>query len=149
MRVALVITLLVLLAGCGASGPTTDPEEALGGMGVPQQFRGEEYPGPRSDLRVRVHLAGNGCFLGRLQGKDDARRLVVWPAGTEQGDAGDELRLPGGTVVRHGALLDARGTVLATQRLSGFASDGYWGYAVGFCTPNVSEVLVLDSASSS
>lgn len=147
MRVAATAVLFAVLCGCGGTASEeAASEEGLGGMGVPQQVRGEEYPGPRERLTVRVHLARNGCFLGRLRGSDPVRRLVVWPTGTEQGDAGDELRLPGGGAVRHGDVLNGRGLLLATDRLAGYQSDGFWAYAVGFCTPDAPDVLVLDRA---
>lgn len=146
MRTAAAVVLALLLAGCAGSSSDGDASgEALGGMGVPQQFREEEYPGPRESLTVRVHLARNGCFLGRLQG-GGIRRLVVWPTGTEQGDDGDELLLPGGGAVRHGDVVTAQGLLLATDRLPGYRGDGFWAHAVGFCTPDAPDVLVLDLA---
>lgn len=145
VRAAATIVVLLALAGCTGTSEGSDDEEGLGGMGVPQQLRGEHYPGPRTELTVRVHLARNGCFLGRLE-RESGRRLVLWPAGTEQGDHGDELRLPGGATVRHGDVLSARGVVMATDRLAGSDGDGYWAMVVGFCTPQASEVLVLDRA---
>lgn len=144
---SVVLTLLLALTGCaGAGGDDLDgAEEDLGGMGVPQQLDGEEYPGPRGDLTVRLVLAGNGCFLGTTA-QEPEPRLLVWPRGTEQGDHGDELRLPGGAIVRHGDVLSGRGLLLPTDRLPAVAEDGYWAYAVGFCTPDAATVLVLDRA---
>ena len=92
---------------------------------------------------MRVRLADNGCFLGTTA-PEQKPRLVVWPSGTAQGDHGDELRLPDGAIVGHGDVLDGRGLLLPTDRLPAVAEDGYWAFAVGFCTPDATTVLVLD-----
>lgn len=119
-------------------------------MGVPQQFAGEEFPGDRHRVTMRVHLAPDGCFLGRLPADGDgSRRLVVWPRGTEQGASGAELRLPDGTVVRHGDVLTGVGLVMPTARLAHVGEDGFWDFAVSFCTPRAADVLVLDTAARS
>jgi len=133
------------LAACGG-GPVGDgSEEGLGGMGVPQQFPGEDFPGARGTVEVQVHLAGNGCFLGRLRADPSTGgHLVVWPAGTEQGVDGDELRLTDGSHVRHGDVLTGSGLVMPVERLTGFGADSFWDFAVGYCTPGASRVLVLD-----
>ena len=34
---------------------------------------------------------------------------------------------------------------MPTHQLEGFGADSYWDSAVGFCTPEASDVLVLDS----
>ena len=145
MRAAATIVVLLALTGCAGTSAGSDDEESLGGMGVPQQFPGEEYPGPRTEQTVRVHLARNGCFLGQPN-EGSGRRLVVWPAGTEQGDDGDELLLPDGALVRHGDTVSGPGVVMPVDRLAGSDGDGYWAMVVGFCTPRASEVLVLDRA---
>ena len=57
MRALVTIATLMALAGCAGASEGSDDEESLGGMGVPQQLHGEEYPGPRTEQTVRVHLA--------------------------------------------------------------------------------------------
>lgn len=132
-----------VLAACGG-GPGADDNE--GGMGVPQQFVSETFPGDRRPVETRVHLASNGCFLGsHPDDRDGGRLLIVWPTATEQGPSGDTLRLPDGTAVRDRDLLTGDGLVMATRALDGFGTEGYWDLAVGFCTPGASDVLVLDS----
>ena len=142
---SVVLTLLLVLTACAEPGGGDGAEDDLGGMGVPQQLDGEDYPGPREDLKVRVRLADNGCFLGTTADEPEPR-LVLWPSGTEQGEHGDELRLPDGVTVRHDDVLDGRGLLLPTDRLPAISEDGYWAYAVGFCTPDAATVLVLDRA---
>ena len=141
---SLVLTVLLALTACAQLG-SADAEDNLGGMGVPQQFDGEEYPGPRQDLAVRVRLADNGCFLGTTVDEPE-QRLVVWPRGTAQGEHGDELRRPDGSEVRDGAELEGPGLLLPADQLPGMTQDGYWAHAVGFCTPDAATVLVLDRA---
>ncbi len=148
-RTSAVLGGLVLLAGCASTteaGEATD-DSSMAGMGVPQQFPSETFPGVRRQLQVRVHLARNGCFLGVLPGGGE-RYLVVWPADTEQEPSGDQLRLPDGTVVGDEDELTARAALLATSDLAGFGEDSYWDFSVGFCTPRASEVLVVDSVTS-
>ena len=140
---SVLLTLLLVLTGCAGSGGS-DAADDLGGMGVPQQLDGEDYPGAREELAFRVHLADNGCFLGTTA-QEPAPRLVVWPRGTELGEHGDELRLPDGSVVGDGAELEGPGLLLPADQLPG-TQDGYWAYAVGFCTPDAATVLVLDRA---
>jgi hypothetical protein len=142
----LVLSSLALLVACGQENGAEDAGDNTGGMGIPQQRGSEVYPGDRRTVEPRVHLASNGCFLGSLPdtGKT-SRYLIVWPADTVQGSAGDELRLPDGTAVHDGDVLAGDGMLMPTRKLEGFGADGYWDLAVGFCTPQASEVLVLDS----
>ena len=143
----LVVLGVLLLVGCAGEPGAADEDDNTGGMGVPQQFPSETFPGDRGTVTTRVHLASNGCFLGSTPDTGDRRRLlIVWPTGTEQGSSGDTLRLPDGTAVRDRDLLTGDGLVMATRALEGFGSEGYWDLAVGFCTPDASDVLVLDSA---
>lgn len=147
MRPVVLVAGLALLAACGSGSPSEGdgPADDEGGMGVPQQFATETFPGVRRAVEVRVHVADNGCFLAVLGSAPD-RHLVVWPEGTVQGPSGDRLQLPGGTPVTDGELLTGQGTLMPVRRLHGFGGDSYWDYAVGFCTPGASDVLVLDSA---
>lgn len=136
----------VLLVACGTATGGDSAEDNTAGMGVPQQFRSQAFPGERQPVQARVHLAANGCFLGSLRDADVASRyLIVWPADTEQGSSGDELQLRDGTAVRDGDLMVGDGLLLPSRELEGFGADSYWDFAVGFCTPEASEVLVLDS----
>jgi hypothetical protein len=141
--VGLVVLGMGVLAACGG---VPGADDNRGGMGVPQQFGSESFPGDRRTVETRVHLASNGCFLGSLpEAGDRGRLLIVWPTDTEQGESGDTIRLPDGTAVRDRDLLTGHGLVMATRALDGFGTEGYWDLAVGFCTPDASRVLVLDS----
>ena len=141
-----VLVGVVLLAACQAVPGGGDDQDNSAGLGVPQQFVSQEFPGERSAVRIRVHVAPNGCFLGALSGPEETGRyLIVWPRGTDQGSSGDELRLPQGSVVRNRDLLEGQGLLMSPEELEGFGNDSYWDTAVGFCTPDASRVLVLDS----
>lgn len=155
MRAVVLTVASILLAACGSGSEAerddaddaADAADDLGGMGVPQQFAAETFPGVRRAVEVRVHLADNGCFLGALADSPaTGRQLVVWPAGTQQGSSGDQLELPDGTLVSDGDVLTGQGLLMPTRRLKGFGGDSFWDYAVGFCTPRATDVLVLDSA---
>jgi hypothetical protein len=147
-----LVGVAMLLAACGVptarsadEPPRTQTEDDSAGMGVPQQFPADVFPGDRRPLRLQVHVAANGCFLGSLdETGEDTRYLVVWPAGTELGSRGDELRLPDGGVVHDGDELGADGLLMPTADLTGFGKDGFWDFAVGFCAPGANDVLVLD-----
>jgi hypothetical protein len=103
---AWVLLGVVLLPACQAAPAEDEDGDNTGGLGVPQQFASEEFPGERSAVRVRVRVASNGCFLGAQSGSAKRTRyLVVWPRGTRPGSSGDELRLPQGDVVRDRDLL--------------------------------------------
>jgi len=142
-----VVLGVVLVSACRAV-PVAGDHDNTAGMGVPQQFSAEEFPGEPGDVRVRVHVASNGCFLGTVYGAGaTGRHLIVWPRGTGQGASGDELRLPQGAVVRDRDLLEGRGFMMSREQLEGFGTRGYWDAAVGFCTPDTAQVLVLDSVS--
>ena len=146
-RQTLLITGGSLIVACAGACGAQSTGEHTGGMGVPQQRGPQEYAGERRAIETRVHVAANGCFLGSWPHADGSHRyLVVWPADTEQGPAGDELRLTDGSVVRDRDVLAGDGMLMPTRELEGFGADGYWDSAVGFCTPEASEVLVLDSA---
>ncbi len=142
----LVLCGVLLLAGCGAGPGADSNDDNTVGMGVPQQFRSEVFPGDRRTVQTRVHLAPNGCFLGSLPKTGETNRfLIVWPADTEQGSSGDQLRLPDGTAVHDRDLLTGDGLLMTTRELEGFGAGSYWDSAVGFCSPGASDVLVLDS----
>ena len=142
-----ILAALAALAACGDGPGAQGADDDTAGMGVPQQRGSEQYPGDRQALALRVHVSANGCFLGSLEGLEGARRyLVVWPAGTEQGASGEVLRLPDGTAVQERAVLTGQGLLMPTRRLEGFGAEGYWDFAVGFCTPGARDVLVLDDA---
>jgi len=146
-RHGLVLISVLVLVACGEGPGAEDAGDNTGGMGIPQQRGSEEYPGDRRAVEPRVHVAPNGCFLGSLPDTGQTSRfLIVWPADTVQGASGDELRLPDGTAVRDGDELAGDGLLLPTHELDGYGANGYWDFAVGFCTPGASEVLVLDSA---
>ncbi len=135
-----VVGGVVLLTGCAMADNT------VGGP-VPQQFLSENFPGERRPVQARVHQASNGCFLGSLTGTDEITRyLIVWPVDTAQGADGDELRLPDGTAVHHGDLLTGDGVLMSTSKLENIDIASYWHHTVGYCTPRVPNVLVLDSA---
>lgn len=145
-RQAVALAGSSLLVACGGPGAASSDDNTAG-MGVPQQRAAVEYPGDRRALEARVHVAGNGCFLGSLPDTGGGRRyLVVWPAGSEQGSSGDVLLLPDGTTVHDRDLLEGRGTVMPIRRLEGFGTGGYWDATVAFCAPGAPKVLVLDSA---
>ena len=124
------------LAGCG------DDDNTAGGP-IPSQREGETYPGPRSDETVSVELTDKGCWFVTLDG---ARRVAVWPAGTEQSRSdGSIVVLPGGAEVVDGDQLDVSAGVFPVKSLVGYP-DGYWGTQLVFCDPSGTEVLVMDSA---
>ena len=137
-----VLAGAVVLASCATGTGSGDTEDRDAGMGVPRQAV-EEFSGTPRTVQARVHVAGNGCFLGSLVGAG-SRYLVVWPPDTELGSSGDELELVDGTTVRDGDVLAGAGMLAPTRELEGFGSDGYWDHAVGYCTPRASQVLVLD-----
>lgn len=136
MTVAALKAAAVLLLGSGCGGSADDNS---GGMGLPSQFDGESYPGPRRPIGGRFTVADNGCFLLRDGG---AQHLVVWPADAAHGGA--EVVLGDGTRVADGAAVQGQGTVLAVERLARWP-DGYWGQVVEFCDPGAREVVVFDS----
>lgn len=155
--------LALVLTGCSASSsrpsgpdarpsvpsPSTAPAPAAplaaddsGGMGVPQLGRGEA-PDRTRPLRIRVEVSGRGCFLARPADRDREPLLVVWPPRTTLGDAGDKLVLDSGVTATDGALLPGRGAVVPVRSLPSYAEDGYWAYAIDYCTPEARRVLVL------
>lgn len=144
------------LAGCSpeASGPesrqpgsavsegTATDEEQSGGMGIPQLAAGDAPSGTRP-LTVRVSVSSRGCFLAGPVDGDGEPLLVVWPPRTTLGDDGDELVLGTGVTATDGALLPGRGAVVPVRSLPSYAEDGYWAYAIDYCTPEARCVLVL------
>ncbi len=127
----------------GDGDARTSEGDSEGGGPVPQQFPSETYPGEREPLSVRVWLAANGCFLGSVGGTSPARSyLVVWPAGTE--GAGDQVRLPDGTMVGNGDRLSGPGTLMPITALEGIGASSFWQHTVGFCDDGAERVLVLD-----
>lgn len=114
-----------------------ETEDALGGIGVPQQVDGETYPGPRAELRGAVWVGDDGCVYLL----EDAPRLVVWPAGSA---LSDPVRLPDGTELRDGDELTIDGRLVPAADLPGGA-DGYWAHVTGFCDAGADQVVVADA----
>ena len=146
---ATTVLAALVLVGCGSQPWWEDEDDTSVGMGVPrrgaQEFAQELAQAPRT-VRSRVHVAHNGCFLGSLPRDATTRYLVVWPADTELGASGGELVLPDGTTVGDGDVVVGAAVPVPTRRLEGFGQHGYWDHAVGYCTPEAAEVLVLDPA---
>ncbi len=137
---------VLYLTACETTPQADRAEDNSAGMGVPQRFPSEIFPGDRRSLEIRVHLDPRGCYLGSLTGADrTGRYLVVWPTGTELRSSEQGLRLPDGSVVVDRDILAADGVLMLTRRLDGIGTDSYWDSAVGFCAPGASRVLVLDS----
>lgn len=124
-----------------SEGPATD-EEQSGGMGVPQLDAGDVPIGTRP-MTVRVSVSSRGCFLAGPADGAEEPLLVVWPASTTLGDSGDQLVLGTGITATDGSLLPGRGAVVPVRSLPSYAEDGYWAYAVDYCTPGARRVLVL------
>jgi hypothetical protein len=130
-RVAVTTSLLVLVA-CTAPA-------AEGGMGLPTQVDGEDYPGARREIRGTVAVSETGCI--ELE-TDDGRWFVIWPSGSRL-DA--LVRLPNGTVLDEGDRIVAAGALTPVRPLVADAG-GYWANTIGFCAPDATDVLVLDEA---
>lgn len=128
--------------GSAVSEGTATDEEQSGGMGVPQLDAGDAPSGTRP-LTVRVSVSSRGCFLAGPADGDGERLLVVWPEGTVIGPSGDRYVLPSGVTVTDRMLLPARGVVVPVRSLPSYAEDGYWAYAVDYCTPGARRVLML------
>lgn len=128
-----------MLAACSflSPSPSAAPtDEALGGMGVPQQFEGETYPGPAATVAGTVWVAEDGCVYLI----DDRPRLIVWPSGSQ---LSDPVRLPDGTELADGDEVTLEGRLVLAADLPGGA-DGYWGMVTGFCDAGGDQVLVAD-----
>lgn len=131
--------------GPGSATPApVDQQGQSGGMGVPQ-LAPADAPGRAVPLVARVEVSGSGCFLARVDG-DAGRLLVIWPDGTEIGSRGDQLVLGSGATVTDQAVVRGRGAVVPVRSLPSYAEDGYWAYAVDYCTPGAGRVLVLTEA---
>lgn len=128
--------------GSAVSEGTAIDEEQSGGMGIPQLDAGDAPSGTRP-LTVRVSVSSRGCFLAGPADGDTEPLLVVWPPRTTIGDSGDELVLGTGVTATDGTLLPGRGAVVPVRSLPSYAEDGYWEYAVDYCTPGARRVLVL------
>ncbi|MEO8510915.1 MAG: hypothetical protein ABI534_06695 [Chloroflexota bacterium] len=129
------VAVALALAAC-----TGSQDEALGGPGLPQQLRGETYPGARHELAGELQLLDNGCVNVVIDG---VSRLVIWPAGS---DLGDPVTLPDSTPLADGDAITGIGTVMTVNALPGGA-DGYWGSVTGFCDTQPREVVVFDEVS--
>lgn len=133
--VVAVLVALGILAGCGL-GEARKP--------LPQQQAGVAYPGDRQELSGVLDVSDYGCFNLAL---DDERFLVIWPAGSDRTDLGDEyaLRLPSGEVIANGD--GVVGTGAFTPKAPLLAErDSAQAYAIRGCALDASEVIVFDSA---
>ena len=131
MRSALVVGgLLALLASCGIGE---------GGIGLPHQRAGETYPGNRLEMVGILEVADNSCLNMALDGTS---YLVIWPAGSA---LADRVLLPNGEVIAEGDTVVGTGAFTPTARLTA-DRNGYWANAIGYCAPDASEVVVLDTA---
>ena len=110
------------------------------GIGLPHQITGETYPGDRHELSGLLEVADNGCLNLAL---DDGTHFVIWPTGSSLDNL---VRLPDGEVIAEGNLVVGTGAFTPTAPL--VANRGYWANAIGYCSPNAAEVIVLDSARS-
>lgn len=146
----------IAFSACGgtadtSSGPSSDdasdeapaqdfeePDDANGPT-VPRQFPQESYPGERMMLQVDVRLAGNGCWHADLEG---ANAMVVWPAGAELGNNGDQVVLATGEPVPDGATVKGAGAIVAAADLPG--ENGYWDHITGYCAAGDDRVVVFD-----
>ena len=128
--------------GSAVSEGTATDEEQSGGMGVPRLDEGDA-PSSTRRMTVRVSVSSRGCFLARPADGHGEPLLVVWPPRTTLGDSGDKLVLGTGITATDGTLLPSRGAVVPAQSLPSYAEDGYWAYAVDYCTPGARRVLVL------
>ena len=108
-------------------------------MGLPRQIAGETYPGERRELSGVLEVADNGCLNLTMDG---ATRFVIWPAGSTQDD---RVRLPDGEFITVGDEVAGIGALTPTAPLVA-NRDGFWASAIGYCAPDASEVVVLDSA---
>lgn len=134
-RVLAVAALVVV--GC-----TPTPEAGLGGPGLPVQRSGESYPGARRPVFATFEIAGNGCFELDIDGTN---HFVIWPMGSSL-DGPVQVRLPDGTVLASGDPIDGTGAFTRRAPLTA-DRNGYWATVIGFCAPDATEVVVLDSAS--
>lgn len=129
-RTLAAVLSLVLCAGCLG-------DVGLGGPGLPQQRTGETYPGQRFETAGEIEQTDTGCLRILI---DAVSRFVIWPAGSDLGDA---VRLPDGSEARPGDRLRAVAALTPTDRLVADA-NGYWASVLGFCAPNDGFVLVID-----
>jgi hypothetical protein len=109
------------------------------GFGLPQQRPDEVYPGTRRELTGELRVAANGCAMLDMDG---VPRMAVWPAGSE---LSRPARLPDGTELEHGDVLQVTGAIVDAAALPGGAEGGYWGSLTTFC--DADEVVVIDSVS--
>lgn len=133
--VVAALVALGMLAGCGLG-------EA--GMPLPQQQGGVAYPGDRQELSGVLDVSDYGCFNLAL---DDEHFLVIWPAGSDRTDLGDEyaLRLRSGEVIANGDGVVGTGAFTPTAPLLA-ERDSSMAYAIRGCAPDATEVIVFDSA---
>ena len=133
LGVALVVGLL---AAC------TTPEAGLGGLGLPRQHPGEEYPGARMAITGVFQVADDGCFQLLTKGN---RVFVIWPPGAAE-DGPLRIRFRDGSVLQEGDVITGTGAYTPVAPLVA-DRNGYWATTLGFCAPEADEVIVLDDAS--
>lgn len=110
-----------------------------GGIDLPHQLTGETYPGDRRELNGLLEVADNGCLNLALEG---GTYFVIWPTGSS---LDNRVRLPNGEVIAEGDIVVGTGALTPTAPLVA-NRNGYWANAIGYCSPNAAEVIVLDSA---
>jgi hypothetical protein len=117
---------------------TPIPDE--GGMGLPVRIEGEAYDGERLPIAAEVQVGDDGCaYLDFGRGA----MLAIWPAGSS---LSDPVRLPDGTEVSEGDVVEGLATVVPFGALPGGA-DGWWAHVTGFCTGDAPRAVVMDEIS--
>lgn len=135
-RLASVMILGLLVGGCGLG-------EA--GMPLPRQQAGQSYPGDRQELAGVLDVSDFGCLNIVLE---RGTFLVIWPAGSDYADLGQQpqgVRLPGGQVLADGDAVLGTGAFTPTAPLLA-QRDTSLAYAIRGCAPDASELVVFDAA---
>ena len=137
MRALASLVILGLLVGACGLGEA--------GMPLPRQQGGQSFPGDRQDLNGVLAVSDFGCLNILLDGQTF---LVIWPAGSDYADLGDQphgVRLPDGQVLADGDAVMGTGAFTPTAPLLA-NRDTSLAYAIRGCAPDAAELVVFDAA---